>query len=69
MDYTDILNVMMWIVASGVTLVVGSSMVPLFNSFQNYGMNADILSHHNEFNEFYDASELISSEKIREIRV
>ncbi len=68
MDYADILNVMMWIVASGVALVVGSSMVLLFNSFQNHEMNVNVRLNHNEYDEFYDASDLIQSENIGEMR-
>lgn len=65
MDYSDILNVMMWIVASGVALVVGSSIVLLYNSFQNHDAIANVPSYHNGYDEFYDASTLVSSEKVR----
>ena len=65
MEYESILNVMMWIVASGIALVVGSSMVLLYNSLRSSDRDTNVLSHHSEYDEFYDASDIFSFEKIR----
>ena len=65
MVYDSILNVMMWIVAFGLALVVGSSIVLLYKSLQNHGVNANTQLPHIGYDEFYDASDKVSFEKIR----
>jgi hypothetical protein len=63
--YSSILNVMMWIVAFGLALVVGSSIVLLYKSLQNHGVNANVQLPHIGYDEFYDASDKVSFEKMR----
>jgi hypothetical protein len=56
---------MMWIVAFGLALVVGSSIVLLYKSLQNPDMNTNTQLPHIGYDEFYDASDKVSFEKMR----
>lgn len=57
MVYESILGVMMWVVMFGLTLVVGSSMVLLYNSLQKPDTDMHVQLSQFGYDEFYDASD------------